>query len=757
MESLYEHHTMLKPQNSFGKGVNDLPNMKSYMKQRSINFDENVAYKEIGELGGGSSADETEADECYIDSIRKGYQTRLKSVPLFSKYTFKDSVIPVGDPKHHARKSALYNRTECLEAHYIAHFDVRNKATRLTEELKSFNKSGSEDSEESETNEEFYSFEKIIEEPRRSENSKIDSRRSETSKIDSRRSENSKIDSRKSLSVKFSVSEVENKRESVNPKNDESHDRLDKFIADLGDLQKINQKNEEPSKQDANKEPIIEQIKMKAKQEEFEVFGDSDKSFDLDGDSSYDNRCSTQDDEVNVFYVSKDKNFLITGTLEGFVNVWALLSPFTRDELDHLTEDETYNTKNKKILRWSSLGIEPDLSFKAHEAGILSVQIMPKSFDNNKSDHVLVTTSYDKKLKVWRLSNLCKISNKRNFNVYGGSHDRKEVRKRTKKIKIQLLGQLEMIEDEFVEAVYIPILNEIIVTSFFGTIEKFKLLGVDNGNRQKRAKNSLVSVTKVTNEDNHVTVGSLSTGHNYYAIGTQNGEVKVYDVKDLSLVATFMCRNNKGFNKEGRTVSGIEWNKKENFILVTTMDSRIRLLSLTNSDSSSGISLRLLKKEKKLEFVEKFKGHINKRRGFKARFLGTNEEFVICPCETGRILIWCIVSPSYYPEEPLKEEVEDRELPVKNKYHITFKIKDKYLLENMNIYNLCEWEKLFKIIKDYRKELDENMEQQQGCLVFRRPKEPENKYISPVKDILLISATKDNELKFSGLDINYFQ
>ncbi|UKJ90035.2 hypothetical protein MACJ_003293 [Theileria orientalis] len=504
-----------------------------------------------------------------------------------------------------------------------------------------------------------------------------------------------------------------------------------------------------------------------------------------------------KNDKATVTYVSQDKMFLITGTLGGIVHIWSFLQPYPSSEEkrlitsnfkarqrrmsikgDHQEENmsEYHMTINDTPLRkleslgWSNINSKPDLSFKAHESSIISLQITPKMFSKGKIDYVLVTTSLDRTFKVWKISNLDKGQNelKLKINESGSSNSKRDEYKGT---KIYLIGWLEDLEDIFVHAAFIPnTTDKIIVTRYMGWVEKFRLNILENTSN-KASESNLTSIARVYTDQSRM-VGSISTSCNYYAVGGISGNISVYDVETLKLLDSCECKNSEGPNSIGKDVTGIDWNKKDDFMLVTTLDSRIRLLSFKTKYSTNfhpdeyGSQMKygvdnVVARDKTLNYVEKFKGHTNRKMYYKAKFFGASEQIVMCPSESGHIYIWKIESPSYNNNQvngiKAKEEEEkfkklDKGV-VKNKDYYGFKIEEKSLLASLDIYNVNEWDKLLKMILSSRRKGVEEGETK-GCMLCR--KAPKNENPCPNNDVLMVSSQNGSEIKYSVIDVRYF-
>ncbi|OMJ78959.1 hypothetical protein SteCoe_21132 [Stentor coeruleus] len=80
-----------------------------------------------------------------------------------------------------------------------------------------------------------------------------------------------------------------------------------------------------------------------------------------------------------------------------------------------------------------------------------------------------------------------------------------------------------------------------------------------------------------------ITAGSYSNNGTLMAVGLSNGECIIYEVNNavLTFITQIHCRNRKGLKSSGKKVTGIEFHDDQ-YLLITTNDSRIRLYSLEN-------------------------------------------------------------------------------------------------------------------------------------------------------------------------------
>lgn len=110
----------------------------------------------------------------------------------------------------------------------------------------------------------------------------------------------------------------------------------------------------------------------------------------------------------------------------------------------------------------------------------------------------------------------------------------------------------------------------------------------------------------------------------YLAVGLDKGEVLLYSVKDdyhLRFFSKLICRNRKGIYSKGKKVVGLKF-VTEDWLLVTTADSRIRLMKYLE-----GVC------------VQKFKGHKNSKARICPDF-SAKDKILVSGSENGKVYIW---------------------------------------------------------------------------------------------------------------------
>ena len=118
---------------------------------------------------------------------------------------------------------------------------------------------------------------------------------------------------------------------------------------------------------------------------------------------------------------------------------------------------------------------------------------------------------------------------------------------------------------------------------------------------------------------------AVSLTGNVMAVGMDKGKVIPFRVRenDFKLIdrPILYARNHRGFMKKGKRVSGIFFINDDE-ILITTLDSNIRLFNLVDYNMK-----------------QKYKGALLKTKNYCA-VVSEDKKFVICGTEKGKFLIW---------------------------------------------------------------------------------------------------------------------
>jgi WD40 repeat protein len=104
--------------------------------------------------------------------------------------------------------------------------------------------------------------------------------------------------------------------------------------------------------------------------------------------------------------------------------------------------------------------------------------------------------------------------------------------------------------------------------------------------------------------------------------GLAHGQVVVYRTEQLKYRTQIECKNRSGKHKAGRKVTGLEFSPNGHYLLVTTNDSRIRLVNF-----------------KDFSLESKYKGLQNEEMQLRASF-SPNGSRIVCGSEDGACFLW---------------------------------------------------------------------------------------------------------------------
>ena len=120
-----------------------------------------------------------------------------------------------------------------------------------------------------------------------------------------------------------------------------------------------------------------------------------------------------------------------------------------------------------------------------------------------------------------------------------------------------------------------------------------------------------------------ITAGSYSPNGLLLALGMSNGGCIFYEVHHnvLTYLTQIHCKNRTGFKSSGKKVTGIEY-QDDQYVLISTNDSRIRLYNLTD-----------------FRIIQKYKGGISEQYPIRCTF-SHNFIHIIRGSEDGKVFVW---------------------------------------------------------------------------------------------------------------------
>ena len=321
-----------------------------------------------------------------------------------------------------------------------------------------------------------------------------------------------------------------------------------------------------------------------------------------------------------VMKMSNNFQYLAIGTKDGFVNIFSIYD-YNSDDFDFI-----YTKKN--ICNYFKLFSEkPFLVLKKHTKDIIDLSWSPFNFE------LLLSASVDHYVILWDVSktngdNIIKKFNHKEIitclsfsptdpNIFvTGCFDRFI---RFFKIDDSIINEEDNNDNTNTK------LNES-KSTINVTFNNFS-----GGNRLLNNNNSIIN-TK--NEDNkfemftYFNINEIITAIEFFpdggklAIGTHNGKIFVYSIiKNIRYDYCFFCRNKLGKYSSGKKITSIHFIDKIR-ALITTSDSRIRLMSMNNG-----------------KIIHKYKGYQNLNSMIKSSSDLIND-VLICGSEDNFCYIW---------------------------------------------------------------------------------------------------------------------
>ncbi|GBE58522.1 WD G-beta repeat-containing protein, putative [Babesia ovata] len=371
---------------------------------------------------------------------------------------------------------------------------------------------------------------------------------------------------------------------------------------------------------------------------------------------------------LSAMQLSPGKDILALGTVRGVLTVILTGDTDVRTvrRKKQKPADVVVNEPIPDSMLWGLMTISPVASTEAHLSAINHIQIEAVDADDEEDTQgeteeiaTIITSGSDSYLRVWSLHS------------------------EGNKYLLTLIGAQVMHSDP-VAAIPIFVDGQVLVAFADGDIECWKI--TDRGTpRMNRQHKMIFTQTKqaIDAECDILRVDVSPTGQTF-AVESAAGWLVLYDSETMKAVGNADCRNRRGKWASGANVTGVDWSRRENLILVTTSDCRIRLLTATAYE------------EDELLDLEKFKGHRNVKMPFKAQ-LANNDEYVVCPSEDGFIYVWKI------SVDASKKNIGEDDMQSTNTHFVRFKFNAPKILPHLAIFNPGEWKHIRQLILQQEK------------------------------------------------------
>ena len=135
---------------------------------------------------------------------------------------------------------------------------------------------------------------------------------------------------------------------------------------------------------------------------------------------------------------------------------------------------------------------------------------------------------------------------------------------------------------------------------------------------------SQAKVTTVSSAPAQITTVAYRPQGDIFVAGLVDGQCFFYNADNMSYRTVVKCKNRYGRHNVGRRVTGCQFDKKGELLLVTTNDSNIRLIRMAD-----------------YSIIMKFKGTLNQDTGtIRAFFSGGDERHIICGSQSHNVFVW---------------------------------------------------------------------------------------------------------------------
>ncbi|GFE53571.1 WD G-beta repeat-containing protein protein, putative [Babesia ovis] len=420
-------------------------------------------------------------------------------------------------------------------------------------------------------------------------------------------------------------------------------------------------------------------------------------------------------ESITAMQLSDSKSLLAVGTLRGSITLFQTIDKnAVVDAAGVPTPPETKtNGGMRDAMLWAVMTKKALVSVEAHIGALHHICIIELDDSGDKMAHVF-TAGDDSYVRIWAL------------------------RKKDGQCTLSLIGaQYTAVEP--VAALAFPNGEQVLLALSHGRVDYWE---VTHNKYPPVHVNLTMTMTQTkTNVDTRCEILNIaiSPSGKMFAVESTGGWLMLYDSVKGSIIGVADCRNRRGKWSNGANVNGVQWNKRENIILVTTADNRIRLLTTKPFE------------EDELLDLEKFKGHKNEKLRMKAVFAGEDEEYIVCPSEDQFICVW------KHNVDPARTSFDEDDLQPTNTRCIKFKYNDTQAIRHICIFNPGEWKHIRQMIMMQQRksgiECTEMPRSKCSCLPFmRKYTKAESINVSSLDTtahILIAAPRDDTTLRYS--------
>ena len=248
--------------------------------------------------------------------------------------------------------------------------------------------------------------------------------------------------------------------------------------------------------------------------------------------------------------VSHEFGIIAAGLITGQIVVW-----FANKESQHVKKEPVdFMSSAASVAGSGGVCKKPDLVLRKHREGVTCMQFLPSGD--------LITGALDYTVVLWRLL-------------------------ATNPAPVSVVTTESVPSCMFLQTVGTTLL---VVGSIDGTV-RFWSLGMHAPSTPKSTSSGKVTYGEATHliplaehirYTDPVTCVSISPDNCTLAVGSNCGIVVLYSVQTLRLDAEVDCRNRSGSFSSGTNVVGLEWSKDNQYLCVSSLDSRVRVVHIAD-------------------------------------------------------------------------------------------------------------------------------------------------------------------------------